>query len=89
MMVRDAVDPKGVIGESYRIEGIRVEECRSIFMDWALSLPDGADTPGALDVLIARHAEAEPDHPMSGILRDGRKGMATPTRRGGRRGRVM
>ena len=46
MMVRDAVDPKGVIGESYRIEGIRVEECRSIFMDWALRLPDGADTPG-------------------------------------------
>lgn len=87
--MRDAADPKGVIGESYRIDGIRVEECRSIFMDWALSLPDGADTPGALDVLIARHAAVEPDHPMSGILREGRQGMAAPVRRGGRRGRRM
>lgn len=89
MMPKDEADPKGVIGESYRIDGIRVEECRSIFMDWALSLPEGTDTPGALDVLIERHAEVEPDHPMSGILREGRHGMATPVRRGGRRGRMM
>ncbi|MGR3454683.1 hypothetical protein [Pseudooceanicola sp.] len=87
--MKDAADPKGVIGESYRIDGIRVEECRSIFMDWALSLPEGADTPGALDVLIARHAVEEPDHPMSGILKEGRQGMVAPVRRGGRRGRMM
>jgi len=42
-MERDADDPKGLIRESYRIEGIGMAECRSIFLDWALSLPDGAD----------------------------------------------
>ena len=33
-------DPKGLIRESYRIEGITPGECRSVFMDWALSLPN-------------------------------------------------
>ena len=31
-------DPKGLVRESYRIEGITPGECRSIFMDWALSM---------------------------------------------------
>jgi hypothetical protein len=35
-------DPKGLIRESYRIEGITAGECRSILVDWALSLPGGA-----------------------------------------------
>lgn len=87
--LKDPADPKGVIRESYLIDGIQVEECRSIFMDWALSLPEGADTPGMLDVLIERHATAEPEHPMSGILHEGREGMVKPERRGGRRGRLM
>jgi hypothetical protein len=31
------VDPKGLIRESYAIEGITPQECRSILIDWALS----------------------------------------------------
>ncbi|OWU85325.1 hypothetical protein ATO6_09930 [Oceanicola sp. 22II-s10i] len=85
----DAADPKGLIRESYNIEGISEPECRSIFMDWALSLAEGADTPGCLDTLIARHADAVPDHPMSGLLRAGRTSMANTGRRGGRRGRLQ
>ena len=37
----DEADPKGLIRESYAIEGISDAECRSIFMDWAMSLPVG------------------------------------------------
>jgi hypothetical protein len=37
----DEADPKGLIRESYAIEGISDAECRSIFMDWAMSLPAG------------------------------------------------
>mgnify|MGYP000087492773 CR=1 FL=1 len=33
----DALDPKGLIEESYKIDGIVAPECRSIFLDWALS----------------------------------------------------
>ena len=41
---RDPLDPKGLIREAYRIDGITAGECRSIFLDWALSLPDGQDS---------------------------------------------
>ena len=30
------IDPRGMIFESYNIEGISIEECRTIFLDWAL-----------------------------------------------------
>ena len=42
---RDPLDPKGLIRESYRIEGITEGECRSVFLDWALSLPEGQEHP--------------------------------------------
>ena len=31
----DAADPKRLVAEAYRIEGITEAECRSIFLDWA------------------------------------------------------
>ena len=47
---RDPLDPKGLIRESYRIEGITEGECRSVFLDWALSLPDPPDGAPRLGV---------------------------------------
>ncbi|MDV7141853.1 hypothetical protein R3X27_04070 [Tropicimonas sp. TH_r6] len=86
-MKGDRLDPKALIREAYRIEGITEPECRSIFMDWALSLPEGMEAAEALPALVARHAEAAPDHPMSGVLREGLAEGAGPRRRGGWRGR--
>jgi hypothetical protein len=80
-------DPKGLIYEAYRIEGISAAECRSIFLDWALSLPGGQDTGSALGALLDRHGALAPDHPMTEVLRDGLKSVAAPRRRGGWRGR--
>ncbi len=82
-------DPKGLIAEAYRIEGITASECRSIFMDWALSLPDGAEAPAALARLLRRHEAAAPDHPMTAVLREGMPGGGAPAgrRRGGWRAR--
>ncbi len=37
-MELNLADPKGLVRESYAIEGITPGECRSIFLDWALSL---------------------------------------------------
>lgn len=81
-------DPKGLIRESYAIDGITAPECRSIFLDWALSLPVAADIPTAASALIAHYAVARPDHPMSGVLHEGLLAPANPIRRGGRAGRV-
>ena len=80
-------DPKGLVRESYRIEGITLGECRSIFMDWALSIPVGRSVPDAVRVLIATYAVAEPDHPMSAVLGQALTAPEAPRRRGGRTGR--
>ena len=82
-----AEDPKGLIRESYRIEGIDASQCRTIFLDWALSVPVDQDTSVALQALLARYGTAHPDHPMTQVLRDGLDGSAKPRRRGGWRSR--
>lgn len=82
----DPLDPRGLISESYKIEGIGPEECRSIFLDWALSLPADIDQMAALTRLIERHAQQEA-HPMSVVMRDGLVQFGTPRRRGGWRAR--
>jgi hypothetical protein len=81
-------DPKGLIRESYAIEGITAAECRSIFVDWALSLPVDADMPDAIRTVLAQYAIAEPDHPMSVVLRDGLQSGPLARRRGGRAARL-
>ncbi|MBR9651975.1 hypothetical protein [Thalassovita aquimarina] len=86
-MTADRLDPKGLIRESFRIEGIGEPECRSIFLDWALSLPDGSDSQQALPLLIERHASEPDDHPMMAVLREGLGQVGGPKRRGGWRGR--
>lgn len=82
-------DPKGLIRESYLIEGISAGECRSIFVDWALSLPVGADFPDALTVLISHYAKPEPEHPMSAVMHEGLTAPEEPRRKGGRAARMQ
>ena len=85
----DPLDPRGLIRESYRIEGIAEGECRSIFLDWAISTPFGPEgQAGAIRALLDRHA-AEPHHPMSRVLRDGLEAPARTGRRGGWRARRL
>jgi hypothetical protein len=86
-MDRTEADPKGLVRESYRIEGITLGECRSIFIDWALSLPVGADTAAAIEVLLAQYGQDAPGHPMSETLTAGLAAADAPKRRGGRMGR--
>ena len=84
-MKGDELDPKGLIADAYAIEGIGPGECRSIFLDWALSLPDGVDARTVIPQLLARHAQD--GHPMTEVLRDGMSRISVPRRRGGRRAR--
>lgn len=75
-------DPRGLIRESYRIEGITLGECRSIFLDWAISVPVGEDSTDHVRALLARYADGAPDHPMTQVLRE----ALSPAERTGRRG---
>lgn len=87
-------DPKNLIRESFRIEAITPAECRSIFVDWALSLPPGVDAAPAIRFLIDHYApDASPAeggaHPMVAILVEGLQARQqdAPRRRGGRAAR--
>ena len=80
-------DPKGLIRESIRIEGITAEECRSIFVDWALSVDVEDHTP-MIEALLIHHADEPIDHPMKTVLQDGLAAKPKGGRRGGRAARV-
>lgn len=80
----DRIDPRGLIFESYRIEGISAEQCRSIFMDWALGVPQGQDPVPLIRALLDRHAQGHEDHPMTKVLRAGLEPPSATGRRGGR-----
>ena len=80
-------DPKGLIREAYRIDDITPSQCRSIFLDWALSLPAGQDSNTVLRGLLDQYGKDAPDHPMSEVMRQGLTKMTNPRRRGGWRSR--
>lgn len=86
-MQLDEADPKGLVRESYAIEGITAEECRSIFVDWALSLKVGVEVPAAAAALIAHYGAGRADHPMTGVLHAALEAPPPARRRGGRAGR--
>lgn len=86
-MPRDPLDHKNLIFESYRIKGITKSDCRSIFLDWALSLPEGQEVKAAILLMLDRYRPDHPDHPMTDVLSEGLETAQAPRRRGGWRSR--
>lgn len=83
----DELDPKGLITESYRIDGISEPECRSVFLDWAISVPMGEDSCAMIRQLLMRYGADHPDHPMTAVLKAALGPQTGGGRRGGARGR--
>lgn len=81
----DEIDPKGLVAESFNIDGITYEECRSIFLGWALAVPVDSDSKSLIQTLLDRHKED--GHPMRKVLEEGLAAMDAPKRRGGWRSR--
>lgn len=84
---KDHLDPKGLIRESYRIDGITEPECRSIFLDWAISRPEGAESTAQVQELLETYRTDAPDHPMTGVLEAALRPPERTGRRGGARAR--
>lgn len=82
-------DPTGLIRESFRMEGISAPECRTIFLDWALGVPQSIDTRQAVEALLAAYASAPQDHPMIATLKAALADTGPAKRRGGRQGRLQ
>lgn len=83
-------DPRDLVLESYRIDGITLSDCRTIFLDWAIGQSDGGevDLRPQIEVLLTVYGAEAPDHPMTQVLRAGLADPPKPKRRGGRAARV-
>ena len=81
-----SIDPRGMIYESYRIDGLSLEEARAIFLDWAMERASDDMRPD-LRTLLDEYEVQHPDHPMTQVIKQGLERAATPKRRGGRLGR--
>lgn len=81
-------DPKNLVADAFRIDGIQDAECRSIFLDWALSLPDDANHQASIDRLLATYGADNPGHPMVDILQQALLPIAAKSRRRSGRSRA-
>lgn len=80
-------DPRNLIREAYRIDGVTLADCRSIFLDWALGLKDGQDAQQAAQALMDYYTDQPSGHPMTEVLNEAVIGKARARRRGGASGR--
>ena len=64
-------DPRGLIFEAYRIDGITDADCRSIFFDWALGLNPKLNPIEEISALYNIYAKHNPNHPMNSVLEEG------------------
>lgn len=78
-------DPRDLIHEAFRIEGIAAESCRAIFFDWAIGLDASIDVTVAARALHAELGPAHPQHPMTSLLAEAATGLTPGRGRSGRR----
>jgi len=81
------IDPRGMIYESYNIQGISIEECRMIFLDWALEAAK-IDMTNDLMNLLKEYEYKNLSHPMTLVIKEGLKKVNNTGRRGGRSARI-
>ena len=82
-------DRRGLIADALAMEGLSVEENRSIFFDWAFGLAEPERAREAAAALLTLHrTDANADHPMILLLEEASTGTARAARRGGRRERT-
>ena len=75
-------DPRGLISEAYRIEGIVGKDCRTIFLDWCLGLSSDQDPAIEVKVLYDFYSRKYLKHPMTEVLREGlEQSKVVPKRR--------
>ncbi|WP_424933272.1 hypothetical protein [Amaricoccus macauensis] len=74
-------DPRGLLAEAYTLD-IGIEDCRTIFFDWAVG-HSGMTGRAEIRALLEAYGTAHPDHPMTRVLEEG---LAAPARAHSRRG---
>jgi hypothetical protein len=78
-----AEDPRGLLFEAYRITGITLPECKTIFLDWALGLDINMDQITAIKSALKEYQRSNSDHPMTKVLIEGLNTHNQPKKRRG------
>ena len=79
-------DPRNLIGDALIMEGLTVEENRSIFFDWAFGLKEPEQAPASAAALLALYRTGETaEHPMIRLLEQAASGPAQKRGRTNRR----
>ena len=78
-------DPRGLIFEAYRIDGINENDCRTIFFDWLLGLDSESNPTEEIQILFNRYSKKYINHPMTSVLREGLERPALVPRRRSRK----
>ena len=68
-------DEKGLIFEAYNIDNIDLRSCKIIFFDWLISLKPGISQTDAINELLKSYSPRFPNHPMTKLLTEGKKGI--------------
>ena len=87
-MLVNEVDPKGLIRESYSIDGITLPECKTIFFDWAIQIEVKANPADHIQFCIDYYGAELQKHPMTKVLTEALAPAPAQKRRGGRSGRI-
>ncbi len=77
-------DPRGLIAEAFRMEELTPAECRTIFLDWAISVPQDDLTQSA-SYLLEFYSQTNSAHPMLEVLAEVERPASKPKRRSKRR----
>ena len=79
-------DPRNLIGDALIMEGLTVEENRSIFFDWAFGLKEPEAAPASAQALLEIYRTPETaDHAMIKLLEQAASGPAQKRGRTNRR----
>ena len=80
-------DPRGLIFEAYRMSGLSLEDCRTIFLDWALGMQDVSEYSAALSAFHSAYCLKYPGHPMTSVIEEGMREAVSPAGKRGRHSR--
>jgi len=73
-------DPKNTFGKAYSMPDLTVEECRTVFLEWVISI-EGENSASYVTAVLEEFSPAYPTHPLTQLLQAALQGRAVSKRR--------
>ncbi len=70
----EVADPRGLFRDGFAMENLSDSECRTIFLEWAMTLRDDVDMVHSLGVLHAHYQSEYSEHYLFKLITEGLQG---------------